>query len=137
VADVSLKIPGPAFNKLVKIAGLLTSDQDGERSAAALMASNILRTHKVSWAELLTRGVVILHEAPPRPEPQPPPESPRSPWDEPAWKDAARKARTKYGDLLTEWERGFLSSILERSHLSDKQMATLVRIATKIKAATR
>jgi len=41
------------LNKLTRVLGLLSSNQDGERAAAALAASRLVDQLGVTWAELL------------------------------------------------------------------------------------
>jgi hypothetical protein len=52
-----------AADKLAKVCGLLGSDHDGERSAAALRATAILRDAGWTWRDLVERA---LAPAPPR-----------------------------------------------------------------------
>jgi len=46
-------MPRPDIDKLVRILGLLGSDQSGERASAALAAHRLVETLGTSWAELL------------------------------------------------------------------------------------
>jgi hypothetical protein len=61
-------LPARDLDRLVKLCGLLTSDADGERATAARMASDLLRQHRLTWAEQdgdgRTSSVRIIHQAP-------------------------------------------------------------------------
>ena len=61
--------------KLCKVLGLLTSSHEGERAAAALKASEMLRAAGLSWSELLTPNGKAAPEPPPRAEPRRPRET--------------------------------------------------------------
>jgi hypothetical protein len=45
--------------RLIKIAGLLASDQEGERASAAARASEILSRNGLSWAQALAAIPVV------------------------------------------------------------------------------
>ena len=47
------------ISRLVRILGLLGSDQPGERASAALAAHRLVTTHGASWADLLQPAPVI------------------------------------------------------------------------------
>lgn len=51
-------IPRPLLDRLAKICGRLSSDFDGERAAAALLATGLLRQHGLTWAELIAAAAV-------------------------------------------------------------------------------
>jgi hypothetical protein len=98
-------------DRLVKLLGLLGSDNDGERSNAARMAYLQIRRLGVSWDEVLR-----------------PPALPNRPlW----WREKA-SAILKSG-LATEWETEFCVNLLDhwRGNLSDRQQEVLQKIFAK------
>ena len=101
--------------KLAKIAGLLGSDQDGERSAAAWHATKLLQAHGLSWLDVFTPAL---------PPPQPPLHAPHV---------AAVQWALQFPDRLSPWERRFLADIGRRYRLSAKQAAALDGIVAKLR----
>lgn len=97
--------------KLVGILGRLGSDFDGERSAAGLLASRLLKTHDLTWDDLIPPAIGRVAE-----------QSDRD--DQPDLTLCLRHIR-----LLTDWEAGFIRSIASRRRLSPKQADVLRRIA--------
>ena len=66
---IQAPIPAGIVDKLAKIAGLLGSDCDGERSAAAFQASRILFEHRLTWRQVIEAAgprapIVVIQEAP-------------------------------------------------------------------------
>jgi hypothetical protein len=115
--------------KLAAVLGMLGSDHDGERAAAALIASRIVREAGLSWRELLV-------ETSSRDEVGSTEQQPATPTRaEPHWREMLAAARRR-PELLTEWESRFLSSIAWQRSLSPKQRAILAEIADKASAMT-
>ena len=113
-------------NKLVAVLARLESPYDGERAAAGLIASKMLREAGVTWAEVIALSGRTPELPRPRPHRQ---RSTKQPWQEMA-------ARCRYRpDLLTEWERQFVVSIRGQAKLSRKQWAILARMSAKISEA--
>lgn len=50
-------LPPADIERLARICGLLGSSHDGERSAAAYQATQLLRRHGLSWRELVEAAV--------------------------------------------------------------------------------
>src|SRR4051812_42248162 len=101
--------------KLAKICGLLGSDQDGERSAAAWHATRLLRTHGMTWADVF------------KPAPATQTQHSRAPHASQAeW-------ALRFQDRLSEWERTFLAGICRRQSLSARQAAALGGILQKLR----
>lgn len=104
--------------KLTKVCGLLASDLDGERSAAAWQATKILRSHGLTWAD-------VLQPALPAPSPvvrvRQPPHS------------AAVQFALQHAARLSAWERQFLQDIARRWQLSPKQADILNRIVFQLR----
>ena len=121
--------------RLVLVIRLLDSPHDGEKLAAIAAAKRLLDVAGMSWADLV------------EPEPEPIRRSP--PPRHGADFDPGDMEQTLYEILdrdtallergiacLTQWERDFTESMLERwSAPSPKQSAILDRIKAKIKAA--
>jgi hypothetical protein len=102
----------PLRAKLVRVLNATRPDgPQGERLAAMEAAWRLLRSADTTWEQLLDA------------------EAEDSAWDD--WrKDVAFCQRRPA--LLTEWERGFLHSLLGFSVLSGKQRDRLARIVDKI-----
>ena len=100
--------------KLAKICGLLGSDQDGERSAAAWQATRLLRTQGLSWADVFTPAL-------------PPPQAVH------ASHIAKAQWAQQFSARLSPWERSFLADISRRHRLTMKQAAALDGILLKLR----
>lgn len=105
------------LTRLAHILGLLGSDHQGERDAAALAADRLVRGRGLEWSQLL---------APKPAAPLPPPASGNVEAD-------LRVCRT-YARLLNEWERGFLRGLKPGRALSEKQQRILSGMARKVRA---
>ena len=103
--------------RLLGILGRLGSEFDGERAAAGLLASRLLRNEGLSWDQVI--GALQL-----RPPVITPPVS-RNPFI------TVRDLLARL-DELTAWEREFLASITHRRALTAKQIAVLDRIKAKL-----
>ncbi|MFT8246592.1 hypothetical protein [Roseomonas sp. BN140053] len=122
-------------DKLAKVAGLLASDQDGERAAAAWQASRLLTSCGWSWAELVERATTPTPIPQSRPQPNPSAYSYAYPGGAPDHVAAARRALMS-AHLLTPWEAAFCNSIAgQRRGLSTKQRTTLDAITAKLRQA--
>jgi hypothetical protein len=101
--------------RLAKLCGLLGSSHAGERAAAAMKASDLVRAKGLTWGDVITV---------PRLEP---------PLD-------LETVEAKCGfclaclDALTAWEESFLISINGRRQLSPKQLEILNRLLGKCRA---
>lgn len=110
------KLPPNELHRLVALCERLASDQLGERAAAALLATAFLKQRNICWSD-------VLHA---EPAPVVVVQSDR------CWRNAADDLLSEHQEALTDWEASFLASILSRARgLSEKQTATLVRIADK------
>lgn len=114
------QLPPEAASRLSKICGLLGSDQDGERSAAAYQATRLLQSHGLTWAELIDLSARQTFEAP----------IPSSP-------DHVEEARwaLQHLDQLTKWERSFLIDVSRRRSLTRKQAQALAGIVHDLRTA--
>jgi hypothetical protein len=110
---MTLALPPPAAQKLSKVCALLASDQPGEVVAAAAAGTRLLRSHGLSWADLL------------RPCPAHRPEV-RQSGDH---QSRALRVLARGAGRLSEWEREFLTSLSRQVRTpSPKQSAVLVRL---------
>lgn len=98
--------------RLANILGMLGSEHSGERAAAGLMASRLLRDRRLTWHDVVG--------APPAP--------PGTSWR------ALVAACQCEPDKLTAWEAEFLASLTVStwSTLTDKQSAALQKIADRV-----
>lgn len=109
--------PPSIVTRLAKVCGLLGSDHDGERSAAALKATAILRSAGMTWSDLFA--------APSQAAPHGSSTASGS--------HVARVARIlRSAGLLTPWEVSFLSSLRQRRSLSPRQAELLAEIEAKV-----
>lgn len=102
--------------RLIGILGRLGSDFDGERAAAGLLASRLLRARGLTWEDLL--GNISRREAPRR-------------------NQACNQGLglcLRHIERLTEWERQFCRSVAIRSRLSPKQNEIISKIMVKLRA---
>src|SRR4051794_34591945 len=134
---MSAKLPAPAHDRFVKLCGLLTSDAAGERATAARMASDLLRQHKLSWAEVLNpQPCQPCPKCAGRAEQEERSRAYRAAaardWTRDPWRNVAVHCLI-HDDLLSEWEASFLQSVLRqrRQYLSDRQHEVLDRIADR------
>jgi hypothetical protein len=109
--------------KLVAILGRLGSDFDGERAAAGLLASRMLKTIGASWDDVVRSDQGGPAGRTNRPSPS---------WAPPWHSDVALCQR--HEGWLRPWERGFIASVAARQRLSRKQLAILRDIARELRA---
>lgn len=109
-------LPPGAQDRLIKLAGLLGSDFDGERSNAAAAATRLLRDNGLTWRDLLTPAL-------PRP---------RAPVPT-GWR-AVVADLVLFPERLSDWEQVFLRGLARFPRLSPKQQVILDRIAQRVQA---
>ena len=133
-------LPAPALDRLTKLCGLLGSDHDGERATAARMASNLLRQHRLTWAEVLKPD-----RAPVRPCPTcaarhaAERHAPRraAAGSTRSWRRtlaALAELAVRRPTLFTDWERAFICNLLDRRTISERQREILAELAEKVGA---
>ena len=112
-------VPAAALDKLAKVCGLLGSEHDGERAAAAYRATAIIREAGLTWRE-------VIEAAGPRCV---------EPVDaDPGWYEQLT-AVLQDTDCLTGWEREFVLSLCAHGRKwqpSPKQADVLARIWRKV-----
>jgi hypothetical protein len=106
-------IPAPVRRKLVAVLGRLSSDHAGERDAAALAATRMLKQHGATWDALLLQ-----------PAPQ------REPLHS-VWRDTCA-ALSKRPNDLRQWERTFVADLPRFHRISTKQRYVLNEIAKRV-----
>ena len=117
-ADSAARLPLAERRRLVGILARLGSDFDGERAAAALLATRLLRDRGLSWDQLL-------------PSLDAPPAGPPGAASAIADLDLCRK----YWDDLNPWMRSFVIGIANRQRpLSGPQRAKLAEAAAELRA---
>ncbi len=102
--------------KLAKILGMLGSDHDGERAAAALKADHFVKQAGLTW-----EAIVSPNRAP---KPHRPPEFG-------TWRKTCRECLARDKDLR-QWERGFLRDLPKFQRISTKQRYCLNEIAIRL-----
>jgi hypothetical protein len=118
-----VKLPAPELQRLVRMLGMTGSDHDGEALNAARAAYRLVRTHGLTWEE-------VLQAEPPVPVVVQQPTTPRY------WKNRAEECLFDHSQAISAWETDFLTDflqdILRRGYaLSVKQESVMRRIATK------
>lgn len=115
-------------DRLVKVLRLMSSDQDGERAAAAMMASRMVRDRGLDWDGLLQPACSLAYRTSARP-------APRTATD-----DARRWHRQIFflldrEESLTAWEVSFVRSAAVRGRLTQRQVEVLVQIHARVSGA--
>lgn len=111
-----MPLPPSSLDRFVKICGYLGSDSAGERAAAAAKATELLRLHKMTWEEAVRPKVelAVLRDS--------------FEYVDSDWRSIALAA-SRQPLLLSEWERNFVASLLQRRSLSLRQHEILEKIA--------
>jgi hypothetical protein len=107
------------LERLRNILGRLSSDYDGERAAAGLLATRLLRDKGLGWDE------VVLPHAPSRPA------AAQRRQAKQTWRQIVQDLLARPGSLRA-WEKDFLPSLLRFQRLSLKQRNCLDQIATRV-----
>jgi hypothetical protein len=104
-------------DKLVKLLGLLGSNHDGERAAAALKADRHIRSLGLAWGDVIAPLATEQAESPPPPQ---------------RWQDIC--AAVLSSGRATQWESSFCESLLRKwrgPEVTRKQRATLEKMFEK------
>jgi len=109
------ELPAEAADRLVKILGMLGSQHDGERAAAARKADEIVRTELgMTWTDVLGAAG-----------------GERRKWKEPRDTPEAVAMALAFSECLTEWEHEFLKDVFGKRRFSPKQKDVICRIVDK------
>jgi hypothetical protein len=103
--------------KLVGVLGMLASNHDGERAAAGLLATRLLKSTGLTWDTVIPEQKLAIR-----------PNATRTA----GWRATVAYCRERAWQL-TQWERNFLDSLLSQKSLSQKQAAVLSRVHDKVK----
>jgi hypothetical protein len=103
--------------KLAGVLGRLGSEHAGERAAAALLATRLIREAGFTWQDVL-----LPSDAPEQLQPQ--------------WRADLGLCQRHAADL-TSWERAFLANVAGQISASQKQRDTLARVAGELRASGR
>jgi hypothetical protein len=123
-------LSAPALDRFVKLCGLLTSEHDGERATAARMASDLLRQHRLTWAEVLTPAPAQARLCPTcAARSVAPRRAARRSWRQTLASLAELAVRRP--TLFIDWERAFICNLLDRRTLSERQREILAELAEK------
>jgi hypothetical protein len=106
----------PELKRLIKILGLLGSTHAGERAAASLKATELLRSINLTWADVIN----------------PKPHKPPLPYTAPSGLRTDLDFLHANLDLLTDSERKFVFSLGRFRRLSPKQGAVVDQIVRKV-----
>jgi hypothetical protein len=124
--------------RVIASAALMTSDKDGEALAAVRATCRLLAPHNIGPADIFRAALVEPDERsrrrdtpPPRPEPF---RTHNSRYSGTMQRQHVQLARTclAWREHLTEWEIGFLNSIMGTVNLSTKQSDRLQQIARTV-----
>ncbi len=112
-------------DRLAAILGMLGSEHQGERAAAALHAEAFRRKHQLTWAELLAQPPIEVAPVPPAAEPEPPPQPPAN--DYPGWSQSAAEHAKRFHEAgqaaYPDWKQLCVDLIQMGA---DAQFATLL-----------
>ena len=108
--------------KLAKVCGMLGSEHDGERSAAATAATRILHDHGVTWSDLVTVAAATSARSDPGPAAALP-------------QEIARQILLGRRHLLSPWEVRFVENLARwRGRVTPKQAARLTQLCTDLES---
>ena len=109
-------------NRLAAVMSRLESPFDGERAAAGLIASKIIRDAGMTWADLINAATMHTYSTPVRAVARP---------SSTSWRNLLAVCR-RCPELLTDWEVDFVVSVGRQRRLTRKQWAILAKIASKV-----
>jgi hypothetical protein len=120
-----MAVPADVLDRLRKLLGMLGSDYDGERAVAGRMASDLLRQHRLTWADVVGSEAQVVTTSRVRV------------WHEPKGHRESSAQCLAWPEILTDWEKEFLRSISGRWRLSGRQTHCLDRILIKCREFAR
>ena len=116
-------------HRLAKLCGMLGSDHDGERASAAHLATKLLKSHDLTWHDVISKAFLVPYgdRRDRRGGDSRSPHWSTEPRTEAEWCHAIREHCWAF---LNSWEQDFLSSVIKRSRwpLSEKQRAILDKL---------
>jgi len=118
-------LPPDDCRKLARILGMLGSDALGERAAAGLLATKLIKSHGLQWSDIIGGAVQAQQQRQP-----PPGQSGAHTRSNPA--TDLTLCRRHLG-AVTPWEANFIDGLQNRRRLSEKQLAILQGIASDLR----
>ena len=127
-------LPPADLSRLEKLAGMLGSDFDGERAAAAAMASKLLQSHGLTWADVIRAPAAASSSSSSSTS-----YKRRGFWFDPEGPNDALRLLAKYDDVLAarnRWLAGFIADLITRpvSNPSIKQQTKIRQALDLVKA---
>ena len=112
--------------KLARVLGMLGSPHQGERDAAALAADRLVRGRGLDWLDVLggTPAEPLVSRPGWTPSPSPVPDH-----------MGDLQACGRRLNILTAWERAFVTSLAQQRTVSRRQRDILSAIAAKVRSA--
>jgi len=113
-------------DRLAKLCGIFGSHHAGERAAAAAKADELVRSHRLTWFDLLLPQPIVVKP------------KKAAKWRKPrttkAKLAALRESQTDYPGALNEWEREFVISVSRYADsLSEKQERLVDKLIDKLR----
>ena len=125
-----LKLDPRSAERLVKLLGMLGSNHDGERAAAALKANELVREHGLVWSDVIPTLEQQQEHAGRRPNDA----RAKNQDDQKVDWRTMRGFCAQHFNLLRSREQEFVDDIGDwRGALTEKQSAWLVSIYTRVK----
>ena len=115
-------LPPDDCRKLARILGMLGSDAVGERAAAGLLATKLIKSHGLQWSDVIS-GAVQAQQPPHRQSGAHTRSSPAT---------DLTLCRRHLG-AVTPWEADFVCGLQNRRRWSEKQLAILQGIAADLR----
>ena len=119
---MSIALSGTERARLVKVLGLMSSDHDGERAAAAWQATRLVKSRGLSWDDLISDGL-SLHRVPPKERMA----------SAAQWMEQVRFILS-HERLLSQWEKAFAISLYGRARITPKQADVLIGVVDRLTA---
>ncbi len=110
-----------AAERLVKLLGMLGSDHDGERAAAAMKADSFVKGLGLTWRDVVMSTETDVDDLDQQQE------AGEDSTDDDWWRDAAR-FYLQWPEDFNDWELDFLYGVLKFRKPSDKQIETIKRL---------
>ena len=111
------RLDAATTDRLAKLAGMLSSAHEGERSNAAALATKLLHGANLTWDALVRAGAAALAQSGPRPPPH----------------VATARWALAFPGLLSDREADFLRTIVHRKSITPRQAAFLDSIAAELR----
>ncbi len=94
---MTASVPVPLFDKLAKVCARFGSSFEGERSAAAYLADNLVKGAGLTWPDVLSDSRAVKSRG--------------RVWREPGIPQEAAAACLAFPQCLSEWDQKFCASL--------------------------